>query len=84
MSCAQVQEYDKIVTAKDNEIRELHSLLSDGSGSSFPKVQDASITSEETKSIGKVTREPRRGRAPQLTLFLEKTRISDLMTGFQP
>ena len=58
MSCAQVQEYDKIVTAKDNEIRELHSRLSDGSGSSFPEVRDASITSEETKSIGKVTREP--------------------------
>ena len=85
MSCAQVQEYDKIVTAKDNEIRELQSQLSDSSRSSFPEVQDASITSEETKLIGKVTREPRRGRAPpQLTLFLEKTRILHLMTGFQP
>ena len=69
MSCAQVQEYDKIVTAKDNEIRELHSWLSDSSGSSFPEVWDASITSEETKSIAKVTREPRRGRAPPIDTF---------------
>ena len=61
MSCKQVQNYDKIVTAKDNEIKELQSQLSDGSGSSFPEAQDALITSEERKSIGKVTREPRRG-----------------------
>ena len=61
MNCTQVQEYDKIVTAKDNKIKELQSQLSDGSESFVPEVQDDSSTSEETKSIRKVTREPRRG-----------------------
>ena len=86
MSCAQVQEYDKIVIAKDNEIKELQSQLSYASGSSFPEVQDALITLEETRSLGKLTREPRRGRPPPppIDTFLEKTRVSDLMTGFQP
>ena len=61
MNCTQVQEYDKIVTAKDNKIKELQLQLSDGSESFVPEVQDDSSTSEETKSIRKVTREPRRG-----------------------
>ena len=43
ISCTQVLEYDKIVTAKDNKIKELQSRLSDGSGSSFPEVQDAQL-----------------------------------------
>ena len=84
MNCTQVQEYDKTVTAKDNKIKELQSQLSDSSGSSFPEVQDVLITLEETKSIGKVTREPRREQAPQLTLSPKKTQKSNLMTYFQP
>ena len=56
MSCIQVQKYDKIFAAKDNEIKELQSHLPDAS---VPEVQDASVTSEETKSVGKVARESR-------------------------
>ena len=36
ISCTQIQEYDKIVTAEDNEIKELQLQLSDGLWSSFP------------------------------------------------
>ena len=42
-----------MVTAKDNEIKDLQSQLSHYSGSSFTEAQDASIISEGTKSIGK-------------------------------
>ena len=63
MSCIQEQEYDKIVAPKDNEIIELQSHLSDAS---VPKGQDASITS---KSVGKIAREPRRGRASPIDMY---------------
>ena len=66
MSCAQVQEHDKIVIAKDNEIKELQSQLSDASGSSFPEVQDALITLEETRSLGKLTRDTFSGENPDI------------------
>lgn len=56
----QVQEYDKTVTAncKDNEIKYLQSLILDASKFSFPEVQDDSVTSEATTSVGQVTRNP--------------------------
>lgn len=56
MSCTQVQEYDRIVAAKDDEITELQSQISSFSRSSVPEVQNASSTSAEITSVRQVSK----------------------------
>ena len=69
MSCTQVQEYDRIVAAKDDEITKLRSQISNLSRSSLSEVQNTSFTSVEMTSVGQVAKEPRRGRAPPIDTF---------------
>ena len=80
MSYIWIQEYDTIVAAKDDEIAELRSQISDALRSSMPEIQDvSSVSMEMTTSVGKVPREAR--QAPQLTHLLERTQIFGLKIG---
>ena len=71
LSCSQVQEYDQIIAAKDDEIAELRAL--DTGAVRDPPTTDtlniSTTTEGTTHSVGQAAKESRRGKAPPVDIF---------------
>ena len=71
LSCSQVQEYDQIIAAKDDEITELRAL--DTGAVRDPPTTDtlniSTTTEGTTRSVGQAAKESRRGKAPPVDIF---------------
>ena len=82
LSCEQVEDFDRTIAGKEQEIAQLRTQLEGRTNHRRPSPSPSEDFVSEPTTLPS-SREPRRGRAPPIDKFLGKVQRYIWMTGFQ-